>query len=362
MTDEFKTVFFGLNPGDRVMVAYSGGVDSSYAAALCRDLGFQVETVTMSLFPDAKETADFAERTAHAAGYVHHTLDLSAEFREEIMHHTWKQYSAGLTPNPCAVCNIKFKFGRLREFAIAQGCKALITGHYAQILQNENGSVDLRKGVCQEKDQSYFLFGVPRDALAFCRTPLGILQKTEVRSGAAEKQLEAAESKDSQDVCFGGDSMPETLSAMFPEPPAAGDFLSDEGKILGRHRGIQFYTIGQRKGTGVALGCPAYISSIDGESRKIVISTDPGKLFRTELTIHSCNYLEDLPECFEAMIRIRYRSKAVSGTIEKLDSNRAKIIFSEPVRAAAPGQAAVFYDSDRVLGGGWIEPFHGTEL
>lgn len=359
MGNGFETVFFGLNPGDKVMVAYSGGVDSAYAAALCRDFGFQVETVTMSLFQESAETAAFAERTAKEAGYKHHTLDLSAEFREEIMHHTWRQYSAGQTPNPCAVCNIKFKFGRLKEFAVSQGCNALITGHYARILQNESGEIELRKGVCGEKDQSYFLFGVPKDALAFCRTPLGILQKTEVRSGAAEKKLEAAKSKESQDVCFGGDSMPETLSSMFPEPPAEGDFISDDGKVLGKHKGIQFYTIGQRKGTGVALGCPAYISSIDGVNRNIVISTDSGKLFRSELTIRNCNLMTELPEIFQAMIRIRYRSKAVQGTVERLPDNRAKITFSEPVRAAAPGQGAVFYDDDRVLGGGWIEPFYG---
>ena len=357
MNQEFEKVFFGLNPGDKVMVAYSGGVDSAYAAALCRDLGFQVETVTMSLFSDAKETAAFAEKTAKDAGYVHHTLDLSAEFREEIMHHTWLQYSAGLTPNPCAVCNIKFKFGRLKEFAQSHGCKALITGHYAQILQNESGKIELRKGICEEKDQSYFLFGVPSEAFAFCRTPLGILQKTEVRSGAADKKLEAAKSKESQDVCFGGDSMPETLSAMFPETPAEGNFLSDDGKILGKHKGIQFYTIGQRKGTGVALGCPAYISSISGTTRNIVISTDSEKLFRTELIARECNFLADMPEEFTADIRIRYRSRAVKGVVQKLPENRCKVTFSEPVRAAAPGQAAVFYDGDRVLGGGWIEPF-----
>lgn len=357
MKKEFETVFFGLKPGDKVMVAYSGGVDSSYAAALCRDLGFQVETVTMSLFPEAQETAAFAERTAREAGYLHHTLDLSAEFREEIMHHTWRQYTAGLTPNPCAVCNIKFKFGRLKEFAQSRNCKALITGHYARILQNESGNIELRKGVCEEKDQSYFLFGVSRDALSFCRTPLGILQKTEVRSGAEEKNLEAAKSKESQDVCFGGDSMPETLSALFPEPPAEGNFLSDEGKFLGKHKGVQFYTIGQRKGTGVALGCPAYISSINGNTRDIVISTDSGKLFRKELIARECNFLEDLPEKFTAEIRIRYRSRAVTGTVEKLENCRCKVTFSEPVRAAAPGQGAVFYDGDKVLGGGWIEPF-----
>ena len=355
--DKYKEVFFGLNPGDKVMVAYSGGVDSAYAAALCRDFGFQVETVTMSLFSDSRETAEFAERTARDAGYVHHTLDLSAEFREEIMHHTWRQYTAGLTPNPCAVCNIKFKFGRLREYALQQNCKALITGHYTRICQNEAGEIELRKGICQEKDQSYFLFGVPAESLAFCRTPLGILEKTQVRSGAEEKKLESAKSKESQDVCFGGDSMPETLSEMFPEPPATGNFLSDEGKILGQHKGIQFYTIGQRKGTGVALGCPAYISSIDGVSRNIVISTDSRNLFRSELIARNCNYFADLPEKFSAMVRIRYRSKAVLADVERLPDGRAKVIFSEPVRAAAPGQGAVFYDDDRVLGGGWIEPF-----
>ena len=357
MNKEYESVFFGLKPGDKVMVAYSGGVDSAYAAALCRDLGVQVETVTMSLFADAKETAEFAERTALAAGYIHHTLDLSAEFREEIMHHTWRQYSSGLTPNPCAVCNIKFKFGRLREFAESHGCKALITGHYARILQNESGEVELRKGVCEEKDQSYFLFGVSQEALAFCRTPLGILQKTEVRSGATEKNLESAKSKESQDVCFGGDSMPETLSEMFPEPPETGNFLSDDGKVLGKHKGIQFYTIGQRKGTGIALGCPAYISTINGEKREIVISTDPAKLLRTELTAIDCNFQTELPQEFTAEIRIRYRSRAVTGTVIKLDDRRCKVLFSDPVRAAAPGQAAVFYSGDRVLGGGWIAPF-----
>ena len=133
--------------------------------------------------------------------------------------------------------------------------------------------------------------------------------------------------------------------------------LSDDGKILGKHKGIQFYTIGQRKGTGIALGCPAYISSIDGKSRNIVISTDSDKLFRTELFARDCNFMTDLPDQFTAEVRIRYRSRAVVGTVEKLADNRCKVMFSEPVRAAAPGQAAVFYAEDRVLGGGWIEPF-----
>ena len=354
--EEYSRIFFGLKPGSDVMVAYSGGVDSSYAAALCRDAGFRVHTVTMLQFPEAAETAAFAERTARAAGYEHHALDLSSEFREEIMHRTWLEYSAGLTPNPCAVCNILFKFGRLLQFAKECGCSALITGHYAKILKNESGEIELRKGICLEKDQSYFLFGVKPEALAFCRTPLGFLLKSDVKREASARNLEAAYSKESQDICFSGDSMPETLSAMFPEPPLPGDFLSDDGKILGRHKGIQFYTVGQRKGTGVALGCPAYIRSISGATKEIVITPDPENLLSGELTVKECNFLTTLPEVFHADVRIRYRSRAVSARIEKLPDNHCRVCFSEPVRAAAPGQAAVFYDDDRVLGGGWIEP------
>ena len=150
--------------------------------------------------------------------------------------------------------------------------------------------------------------------------------------------------------------MPETLSSMFPEPPVPGDFRSDDGKLLGRHKGIQFYTIGQRKGTGVALGCPAYIRSISGATKEIVITPDPAKLLSDGLTAKSCNFLTELPDEFSAQVRIRYRSRAVPARIRRLPDGRCQVRFTEPVRAVAPGQAAVFYDDDRVLGGGWIEP------
>ncbi len=349
--------FFGLSRGDSVVVAYSGGVDSAYAAELCRSAGFRVTAVTLALCPDGLGLARKAADSARKSGLEHRILDLRDAFREKIMRRVWLEYSRAVTPNPCAVCNPLVKFGMLHDFAKSLGAKAVVTGHYA-ILEPDGASVALRKGLCAEKDQSYFLFAVPERALAFCRTPLGALIKKDVKRSAGELGLDAAKAKESQDICFGGDSLPETLAALFPDVPSVpGKFFDESGHMLGPHRGVPFYTIGQRKGTGVALGKPAYVKSISPAG--IVLATDETHLLSKTLKAVFCNFLKETPSEFRAMIRTRYRSHEIPGTVRKLGNGVCEVVFDSPVRAAAPGQAAVFYDSDRVLGGGWIA---GTEI
>lgn len=337
------------------MVAYSGGVDSSYAAELCRNAGFDVLAVTMKLFESETAVCDFAVLAAEKAGLEHRILNLSAPFQQEIMRDSWNVYSTGETPNPCAVCNPLFKFGKLADFARENGCSAMVTGHYARIEFDPDGQVVLRRGLCREKDQSYFLFGVPSDRLAFCRMPLGGLAKSDVKANAAGLELAAASRPESQDICFGGDSMPDTLCRLFHDTPRPGNFIDETGKVLGRHRGVQFYTIGQRKGTGVAMGVPAYVKKIDADSGDITLTTDPAHLCSGQMRVRNVNWLICPPvEPMRCEIQTRYRSRTTAGIVIPEPDGFCTVRFDLPVKSVAPGQAAVFYDGDRVLGGGWI--------
>lgn len=352
--------FSRLKPGCPVMIAFSGGVDSSVAAYLCLKAGFQVHAVTMSLLGPDRFDPSRARQTADRLGIPLEILDLSAEFEQTVMRETWNIYASGRTPNPCAVCNPKFKFGRLLEFARSRDCEFLVTGHYARLCQDDGGSLLLKKGVCREKDQSYFLFGLSREQLAHACFPLGNMEKSQVRAIAAELGLPSAEAKESQDACFApadGSNMAEMLRCRFGAPAETGCFVDADGKVLGQHCGIHAYTIGQRKGTGVALGRPAYVKSIHPQTREIVLTPDSSELMSREVRLAKPNLLipdyEERTE-FSCEVKIRYRSPAVPARV-RLYPDHCLLSFEQPQRAVTPGQAAVFYDGDILIGGAWIE-------
>ena len=358
MTDPYQP-FAHLSPGSRVMVAFSGGVDSSIAAYLCRQAGFEVRAVTMSLL-GGKPDFSRAETTARQLGIPLEIIDLSPEFEQTVMRGTWEIYASGRTPNPCAVCNPRFKFGRLQEFARSRDCAALVTGHYARLVHAPDGSVRLMKGVCREKDQSYFLFGLNAEQLSFACFPLGGLEKSEVRAKAAELGLSCADAPESQDACFApadGGNLAEMLRCRFGAEPRCGDFVDTAGKKLGRHGGIHAYTIGQRKGTGVALGRPAYVKAIRPDSCEIVLTPDSEELMSERVLLDPPNLLigeyASRPE-FSCEVKIRYRSPGVPARVRRLPDGGCLLLFERAQRAVTPGQAAVFYQGETLLGGAWI--------
>lgn len=352
--------FARLAPGSPVMVAFSGGVDSSIAAYLCLQAGFQVRAVTMSLLGPERFDPSRAQQTADMLGIPLEILDLSAEFEQEVMRKTWEIYASGRTPNPCAVCNPRFKFGRLLEFARRYDCAALVTGHYARLCLDSSDQLLLKKGVCREKDQSYFLFGLSHDQLRHACFPLGGMEKSQVRALAAELGLPAAGAKESQDACFApadGSNMAEMLRRRFEAKAEKGNFVDSAGKVLGSHCGIHAYTIGQRKGTGVAMGRPAYVKSIQTRTREIVLTTDPAELMSREVRLSKPNLLIPAYENrfeFRCEVKIRYRSPAVPALVRRTPEG-CLLIPDQPQRAVTPGQAAVFYDGETLIGGAWIE-------
>ena len=273
--------FSRIKPGAVVMVAFSGGVDSSVAAHLCQKAGFKVKAVTMRLLGQgAGETAK-AERMAAFLGLDLEIVDLKEAFENLVLRRTWEEYSRGRTPNPCTICNPVFKFGVLADFGRSRSCEALVTGHYARLCTGSDGEILLKKAQCMEKDQSYFLFGLSREQLEYACFPLGDLQKSQVREIARSLHLPCADDRESQDACFApsdNSNMAEMLRCRFGEKALCGNFLGTDGKILGTHNGIHAYTIGQRKGTGVAMGKPAYVKEICAENRSVILTTESDDL------------------------------------------------------------------------------------
>ena len=353
--------FLGLPAGSVLMAAFSGGVDSSVAAHLALEAGYRVRAVSMSVLGKETFPRGKVEAAADRLGIPLDILELSEEFESAVMRRAWEEYASGRTPNPCALCNVLFKFGKLADFAKKHGCAGLVTGHYARILRDPDGSIHLLRGVDPRKDQSYFLFGLSPEMLAFARLPLGGLEKTRVREIASSLGLPNADVPDSQDVCFAppdGSPIGRMLQAKFGAFSVTGSFVSSEGKILGQHDGIHTYTIGQRKGTGVAMGKPAYVRRIDPHSGNVYLTTDETELFTDEARLAQPNFLRReymKRESFDCTVKIRYRSRSVPATVFPMADGTLQMKFREPQRAVTPGQAAVFYNGDELLGGAWIQ-------
>ena len=349
---------------ERVVVAMSGGVDSSVAAALLVEQGFSVIGVTMRLAGGASrccslEDAEDARRVADALGIRFYVADYADAFRREVIEPFADAYLAGRTPIPCVACNQRFKFHHLLERARALGAESVATGHYARTaLDPVSGRRRLLRASDPGKDQSYFLFDLDQERLARARFPVGELCKDEVRARARALGLATAEKPESQEICFVPDGDYAALvERVRPDArPAPGDVVDESGRVLGRHRGVHRYTVGQRRGLGIPAAQRLYVKSIDASRNELrVASAEALGASGAELARVAWIAGDAAPAPVRAWVRVRHRHAGAAATIEPHPGARARVRFDAPVAAVAPGQAAVFYDGDCVLGGGWIE-------
>lgn len=346
----------------RVLLAMSGGIDSSVAAVLLRQAGHNVTGVFLrngiehpaGAKPGKQGCCSLddsydARRVADQFGIPFYVLNFEEPFGKVIDYFV-AEYDRGATPNPCIVCNRDLKFGRLFEYADAVGCEFVATGHYAR---TEDGR--LYRGVDERKDQSYVLFPLRREALRRVLFPVGAMEKPAVRQVARDAGLRIAEKPESQEICFVPDNdYRRLIRERIPEKVREGAFVSTRGEVLGRHDGHQLFTVGQRKGLGVAFGRPMYVVAIEAASNTVVLG-DERELERGELHARDVNWIGDADGAFDGTVKIRYNHAGAPARVEPLDGRRARVTFPEPVRAVTRGQAAVFYRGDEVVGGGWIE-------
>jgi tRNA-specific 2-thiouridylase len=359
------------NKPKRVVVAMSGGVDSSVAALLLKEEGFEVIGVTMQLWDKQNEVHGGkqetrpcctledvfdAGRVANKLGIPFHVVDFQKEFSSLVVDEFVDEYFRGRTPNPCIRCNQKLKFELLMDMARSLDAHYLATGHYARLEQDLTGTYRLLKGKDSGKDQSYFLCTLTLDQMSRVLFPLGNLSKQEVRSLAAAHELPVAKKSESQDICFVSDNdYVRFLEKERGEGRLSGNIVDSSGQILKHHRGTYRYTVGQRKGLGIAWPHPLYVLGVDTGRREVIVG-HKDELFSEGLTAAEVNWMIPVPvDPVEAFCKIRYRHNPVACRICSLPGNRARVDFATPERSVTPGQAVVFYDGDRVLGGGWIE-------
>ena len=353
----------------KVAVGLSGGVDSSVAAALLKEGGYDVIGITMEIYdgsepvpgsaknacygPDEKDDVETARRICAQLDIPFHAIDLRQEYKAHVIQYFKTEYLAGRTPNPCIVCNQKLKFGFLWQKARAAGIDFdfFATGHYARIAKSK-GRFLLRKAADNEKDQTYFLYRLTQKQLSQTRFPLGEYKKGQVRKLAQSFELETAERVESQDFIAGGD-----YSVFFDrEDVSRGDIIDQQGRLLGKHRGIIHYTVGQRKGLGIAHSHPLYVQRIDAANNRIVVS-DKESLFSESLVAADLNLMavDRLDRPCRVKAKIRLNHNAVEATIHPYGEDRLKVTFADAQEAVTPGQSVVFYTDDLMLGGGVIE-------
>jgi tRNA-specific 2-thiouridylase len=338
----------------RVAVAMSGGVDSSVAAALLKEAGYEVSGIHMGLGADiTSDNLEALEQTCRWLGIPLYKLDLEKEFKEKVIDYFCREYSRGRTPNPCVVCNQYLKFGIVLEEVLGRGVDYLATGHYARVESMPEG-YKLKKAVDMTRDQSYFLYTLGQEQLRYLVLPLGELTKERVRAIAAELDLPASERRDSQDVCFIPNNDYRTFVAEYV-PLKRGEIVDINGKILGKHSGLAGYTIGQRQGLGLASAEPLYVLEMDAESNKIVVG-DREQALHNALTAHNLSWIsgKSPQEPMEIAARIRYKAPEAAAKLYPRDDG-VEVRFNEPQQAMAPGQSIVFYRGDEVLGGGIID-------
>jgi len=365
----------------KIAIAMSGGVDSSAAAAILKEQGHELVGFTMQLWNQRRgisvdEYGDplpsrccslddvyDARRVAEELGFPFYVLNLEREFERDVVQPFVASYLSGETPIPCVSCNSRLKFAALDRLALSLGCERVATGHYARVeYLAERNRYRLLRGRNAAKDQSYFLWELTQEQLARAMFPLGELSKLEVRQVARQRSLAVAEKAESQEICF----VPDGNYASFIDRyltatdssdrlPGSGEIVSSSGEVLGHHRGIHHYTIGQRRGMGIASDQPLYVLSIDTKRNRVIVGPQQ-ELLTKELTAAGVNWVQgDMPEeTVRAAVRIRYRHSEAPAKISPLGKGRVRIVFDEPQRAITPGQAAVFYDGEEVVGGGWI--------
>ncbi|TAF74668.1 MAG: tRNA 2-thiouridine(34) synthase MnmA [Bacteroidetes bacterium] len=357
----------------RILVAMSGGIDSSLAAVMLHEEGYEVIGMTMKTWDYAsaggskKETGccsldsiNDARNIAVNLGFPHYILDIREEFGDYVINHFTDEYIAGRTPNPCVLCNTHIKWDALLRRADKLDCELIATGHYAN-LRKENERFVISKGLDETKDQSYVLWGVSQESLSRTLLPLGKFRKSEIREMATQKGFyDLVNKSESYEICFVPDNdyrgfLKRRVPTLEAEV-AGGNFVTSDGKILGKHEGYPFYTIGQRKGLGIALGFPAFVTEIRKESNEVVLGT-VDELERNGMLVQKLNmvkYADLNDKTIETTTKIRYKDKGTEARIWQ-ENNKMKVEFYNKVNAIAPGQAAVFYEGDDVIGGGWIE-------
>lgn len=363
----------------RVVVAMSGGVDSSVAAALLAEQGHEVIGVSMQLYDQSDPAHSFgsccslddlhdARRVAAAIDIPHYILNFERQFEQQVVSNFVREYSSGRTPLPCARCNSDLKFATLADRAARLGADGVATGHYARVERSATGRSLLRRGIDPSKDQAYFLFSLTQDQLARALFPVGDWPKDAVREYARRRGLPVADKPDSQEICF----IPDADYAAFvtrraPDAAAPGAVVDASGQVLGTHDGIHRFTVGQRRGLGLSRGpggAPLYVLALRPAERQVVVGPKSA-LEQTTLTASGVNWIVDSPSGPRRVTaQIRHRHQPAAATVEVLsepgshsrpDGGRARVVFDVPQVAITPGQAVVFYDGDVVLGGGWID-------
>lgn len=347
----------------------SGGVDSSVTAYLLKEAGYDVIGVTMQIWQDEEEqvleenggccglsAVEDARRVANSLGIPYYVMNFKKEFKEQVMDYFLDEYLRGRTPNPCIACNRYVKWEALLHRSLEIGADYIATGHYAQVVQLPNGRYCIKKSVTARKDQTYALYNLTQEQLAHTLMPVGAYEKDQIREIAKDINLLVANKPDSQDICFIPDNdyaafIRENTSKTVPE----GNFVDLQGNVLGTHKGITHYTVGQRKGLNLSMGKPVFVVEIRPETNEVVIG-DNSDVFQPKLYANKLNFMTipDLEGDMRVEVKIRYSHKGATATIRKVAEDVVECVFDEPQRAITPGQAAVFYDGDYVVGGGSI--------
>ena len=358
-----------MSLADLVVVAMSGGVDSSVAAALLKERGFNVIGVTLNIWPEPSTAAvesrhaaccsldsvGDARTVADKLGIPHYTLNMRDLFDRAVVRDFLREYRRGRTPNPCVRCNRFVKFEGLLAKARALGARFLATGHYARIGRSSNGRFTLRKALDPSKDQSYALCFLTQEQLASTLFPLGDLTKTETREIASRLGLSTAQKPESQEICFVNGSYGDFLMAKEPAIAVPGPIKNRDGQVLGTHQGIAFYTVGQRKGLGIAVGRPLYVTEIDPRENTVTVG-EWDDLYARGLIAEDINWvsMDETKDAIRASVRIRYKASAVAATAQLQPDGSMRIDFDDPQRAVTPGQTVVLYKHDEVIAGGTI--------